>query len=98
MMHGPINIRFKFILFWNYGLSVHHQEFKTEHTATDICQTDTAVCLLESRQQYPFDKSVHLVGFTIEITRNILQREVKFTFSGASNKIYTGLWAVFQEY
>jgi len=28
------------------GLSVHHQEFKTIHTATDICQTDTAVCLL----------------------------------------------------
>ena len=28
------------------GLSVHHQEFKTVHTATGICQTDTAVCLL----------------------------------------------------
>jgi len=26
------------------GLSVHHQEFKTLHTATGICQTDTAVC------------------------------------------------------
>jgi len=25
---------------------VHHQEFKTVHTATGICQTDTAVCLL----------------------------------------------------
>ena len=42
----------KFILFWNDtlhvsgGLSVHHQEFKTVHTATGICQTDTAVCLL----------------------------------------------------
>ena len=39
--------------FWNDtlhvsdGLSVHHQEFKTVHTATD-----TAVCLLPSRQQY----------------------------------------------
>jgi len=37
-------------LFWNDtlhvsdGLSVHHQEFKTVHTATGICQTDTAVC------------------------------------------------------
>ena len=47
----------KFILFWNEtlhisdGLSVHHQEFKTAHTATGICQTDTAVCLLASRQQ-----------------------------------------------
>jgi len=45
---------FKFILFWNYalhvsdGLSVHHQQFKTVHTATDNCQTDTAVCLLAS--------------------------------------------------
>jgi len=42
----------KFILFWNItlhvsdGLSVHHQEFKTVHTATGICQTDTATCLI----------------------------------------------------
>ena len=42
----------KFILFWNNtlhvldGLSVHHQEFKTVHTATGIGQTDTATCLL----------------------------------------------------
>jgi len=34
------------------GLSVHHQEFETVHTATGICQTDTAVRLLASRQQY----------------------------------------------
>jgi hypothetical protein len=26
------------------GLSVHHQEFKTVHTATGIYQTDTAAC------------------------------------------------------
>jgi len=51
----------KFILFWNNtlqvldGLSVHHQELKTVDTATGICQTDTAVCLLASRQQYQFD-------------------------------------------
>jgi hypothetical protein len=43
----------KYILFWNDtvhvsdGLSVHHQEFKTVHTATGLCQKDTAVCLLE---------------------------------------------------
>jgi len=42
----------KFILYWNDtlhvsgGLSVHHQEFKTVHTATGICQADTAVCFL----------------------------------------------------
>jgi len=31
------------------SLSVHHQEFKTVHTATGIGQTDTAVCLLASK-------------------------------------------------
>jgi len=41
---------FKFILFWNdtlnvsNGLSVHHQEFETVHTATGICQTDSSIC------------------------------------------------------
>jgi len=45
----------KFILFWNKTLhvsgclSVYHQEFKTVHTATSICQTDTATGLLASR-------------------------------------------------
>jgi hypothetical protein len=39
-------------LFWNAtlhvsgGLSVHHQEFKTVHAATSVCQTDTITCLL----------------------------------------------------
>ena len=33
------------------GLSVHHQELKTVHAAKYKCQTDTAVCLLASRQQ-----------------------------------------------
>jgi len=28
------------------GLSVHHQEFKTVHTASGICKTDTATGLL----------------------------------------------------
>jgi hypothetical protein len=37
------------------GLSVHHQEFKTVHTATGTCQTDTAVCFLASRQHYLSD-------------------------------------------
>jgi hypothetical protein len=50
----------KFILFWNDtlhvsdGLSVHHQQLKTVHAATGICQTDTADCLLASSQQYLF--------------------------------------------
>ena len=52
-----------FILFWNDtlhvsdGLSVHHQEFKTVHTATGICQTDTAVCSLAGTRWNKF----HLV-------------------------------------
>ena len=42
----------KFILFWNDtlhvsdGISIHHHEFKTVHTATGVRQTDSAVCLL----------------------------------------------------
>jgi hypothetical protein len=43
---------FKFILFCSStlhvsdGLSVHHQESKTVHTASGMCQTDSADCLL----------------------------------------------------
>jgi len=42
----------KFILLWNDtlhvsdNLSIHPQEFKAVQTATGICQTDAAVCLL----------------------------------------------------
>ena len=45
----------EFILFWNDtlhvsdGLSPHNQDFKTVHTVTGICQTDTAVCLQASK-------------------------------------------------
>ena len=55
----------KFILFWNDtvhvsdGFSAHHQQFNTVHTATGVCQTDTAVCLLASRQQYLFGCSMY---------------------------------------
>ena len=61
-------------LFWNDtahvsdGLSAHRQEFKTVHTVTGICHTDTAVCFpwssisypLEGRQQYLYDKCLLL--------------------------------------
>ena len=43
-----------FILEWHstcFRRSFHHQEFEIVHTATSICQTDTAVCLLASRQR-----------------------------------------------
>jgi len=50
----------KFILFWSDtlhvsdGLSVHHQEYKTVHTATGSGYP------LASRQQYLFDKCLLL--------------------------------------
>jgi hypothetical protein len=48
----PQNVQhLKFILFWNYilhvsdGLSIHHQESKTVHTASGICHTaSVAAC------------------------------------------------------
>jgi len=54
-----------FILFWNDTvhvsdrLSVHHQEIKTVHTATGICQTDTADCLLA------FQNKINLIHWCI---------------------------------
>jgi len=51
---------FEMTLHVSDGLFVHHQEFKTVHTATGICQRDTAVCSLASRQQYLFDKCLLL--------------------------------------
>jgi len=60
--------------------SFHYQESKTVHTASRICQTDSADCLLANSQQTErqsetcrvlqqnkFEKLVHLVSFTIEI-------------------------------
>ena len=47
-------IKFILTLHVSDRLSVHHQQFKTLHTATGICQTDTAVCLLASGQLYLF--------------------------------------------
>jgi len=53
-------------LYVSDGLPVHHQQFKTVHTATGVCQTDAAVCLLAgtrwnfssaSSRHYLFDKS-----------------------------------------
>ena len=70
----------KFILFWlnnlhvSDGLSVHHQEFKTMHTARGICQTDTALCLLASREQYLFDScmySLELLMLDRKAVRNL---------------------------
>jgi len=60
------SVRFISFYFWNDTLhvsdclSVPHQDFETVHTVTGICQTDTAVTLLASRQQYLFDKCLLL--------------------------------------
>jgi hypothetical protein len=36
------------------GLSIHHQESKTVHTASGICQTDAADCLLAKTSSISF--------------------------------------------
>jgi len=76
---------FKFILFCSNtlhvsdGLSVHHQESKTVHTASDISQIDSAHCLLvgtkwnisfplASNQQNLFD--IHLMLYVQSQTRD----------------------------
>jgi hypothetical protein len=49
---NEMHLFFKFILFCSStlhvsdGLSIHHQALKTVHTASGICQTDSADCLL----------------------------------------------------
>ena len=78
----------KFILLWNDtlhvsdGLSVHHQKFKTVHTATGIRQTDTAVCLLASRQQYLFEKYLlqYVQSLTPDDGRKVRPKHVECHF------------------
>ena len=60
----------KFILFEvtlhvSDGLSVHHQEFNTVHTATGVCQTDTADFLLASSRQHLFDIRLYVAVCTV---------------------------------
>jgi len=37
------------------GISVHHQELKTVHTATGLCQTVPTICLLYVQSLTPDD-------------------------------------------
>jgi len=75
----------QFILFWNDilhvsdGLSVHHQEFKTVHTATGICQTDTADYVLASSQQYLFGCCMYRV-IQNDCRGTIAQQQFRTTF------------------
>jgi len=74
----------KFILFWNDtlhisdGLSVYHQQFKTVHTATGICQTDIADRLVASRQHYLFGCGMYSLellmmdGMTVRNMYNVI--------------------------
>ena len=61
----------KLILFWNEtlhvsdGLSVRHQEFKDAHTATGVCQRDTAVCLLAGTRSVSFQNEIDLLHWCI---------------------------------
>ena len=64
----------------------HHQVIKTVHTAAGICQTDTALCLLASRQQYLFGccmYSLELLMMDGKTVRNML------SFIKKRNKIDT---------
>ena len=83
---------FKFILFWNDtlhvsdGLSIHHQHFKTVHTATGICQTDTAVC----SRQYLFD--ICLLLYVQSLTPDDGQKDRPKHVQCYSNKINLIHW------
>jgi hypothetical protein len=58
------------------GLSIHHEDFKTVHTATGICtvlnswwwmERPSETCRVLSQKWNKFKKLLHLVGFTVEI-------------------------------
>ena len=71
---------FKFILFCSStlhvsdGLSVHHQESKTVHTASGICHTHTADCLLAGTRwniSFPLASSLRLLMMDGKTVRNM---------------------------
>jgi len=73
----------KFILFWNNilhlsdGLSVHHQEFKTVHTASGICQTDTATCLKQPQNRYDIYLMLYVQSWTPDYGRKDRPKHVE---------------------
>ena len=58
----------KFILFWNDtlhvsdGLSVHNQEFETEHTATGMGHIDNALCLIAGTRRFQTEHTATGMG------------------------------------
>jgi hypothetical protein len=90
-------IYFELTLHVSDGLSVHHQEFKTVHTATGICQTDTATCLLAgtrvpSRSRWRAGRLRLKCDDTRAETRFLLsvKRTSPFISAGASVQSTTG--------
>ena len=67
------------------GLSAHRRELKTVHTATGICQTDTADCLLASGQQYLFD--ICLLQYAQSLTPDLGRKDRLKHVRCYSNKI-----------
>ena len=57
------------------GLSVHHQEFKTVHTATGIRQRDTADCLLAIFALLQTQVTLRLNFLSRTIASSLLQTE-----------------------
>ena len=76
------------------GLSVHHQELKTVNTATGICQTDTADCLLAfplaSSRQYLFD--ICLLQYVKSLTLDDGRKDRPKHVECYSNKINLRHW------
>ena len=73
------------------GLSVHHQDFKAVHTATGICQTDTADCLLAIWQKYLFDICLllYVQSWTPDDGRQNRPKQVECYFKIKWNKFDT---------
>jgi len=67
------------------SLSIHHQELKTVHTATGICQTDTAVRLLASSRQCLFD--IRLLQYVQSLTPDDGRKDRPKHVECYSNKI-----------
>jgi len=77
------------------GLSIHHQELKTVHTATGTCQTDTADRLLASSWQYLFDICLlrYVQSLTPDDGRKHCPKHVE-SYSNKMNLKHRRIWLV----
>ena len=89
----------KFILFLKWHSTCFGRSFRpssgvqdcTVHTATCICQTDTAVCLLASRQQYLL---LYVQSWTPDDGRKDRPKHVECHFQNKINLIRCSIWLV----